>query len=131
MKHALVTLLIASSALLSSHALFAQGPDCSAAAGLSFICGLQNPEDVVQIPQRNLLLASGMAPGAGLTLVNTPARMVQRLYVGSARHDRSRFAGCPGPLDRKQAVLHGLALRPAGNPPQSSGTRYTVYATNH
>ena len=131
MKHTLLALLVAASTL-SSHALFAQGgPDCSAAAGLSFICGLQNPEDLVQIPQGNLLLASGMAPGAGLTLVNTQARMVQRLYVGSARHDRSRFDGCPGPLDRKQALLHGLALRPAANPPQSSGTRYTVYATNH
>src|SRR4029453_3985633 len=32
---------------------------------------------------------------------------------------------CPGPLDAKQAVLHGLALRPA------AGGRYTVYATNH
>ena len=45
--------------------------------------------------------------------------------TASARADRTRFANCPGPLDPKQAVLHGLALRPA------AGGRYTVYATNH
>jgi hypothetical protein len=42
-----------------------------------------------------------------------------------ARADRSRFGGCPAPLDAEQAVLHGLALRPA------TDGRYTVYATNH
>ena len=45
--------------------------------------------------------------------------------TAAARADRARFANCPGPLDPKQAVLHGLALRPA------AAGRYTVYATNH
>ena len=74
------------------------------------------------------LLTSGMAPGAGLNAVDTQARAVRKLYApatANARADRGRFANCPGPLDAKQAVLHGLALRPA------AGGRYTVYATNH
>jgi hypothetical protein len=69
-----------------------------------------------------------MAPGAGLNLVDTQAKAVRKLYAtgtATARADRTRFANCPGPLDPKQAVLHGLALRPA------AGGRYTVYATNH
>ena len=41
------------------------------------------------------------------------------------RADKTRYASCPGPLDPKQAVLHGLSLRPLSN------GRYTVYATNH
>ena len=128
MKHLWLSLLLACSALVSSHSLAAQAPDCSPAAGLTFICGLQNPEDLVVVPGTRWLLTSGMSPGAGLTLVDTQAKSVRKLFApGSAvvRADRTRFASCPGALDPKQAVLHGLALRPA------AGGRYTVYATNH
>jgi hypothetical protein len=102
---------------------------CPPAAGLTFICGVQNPEDLVLIPGTSWLVASGMAPGSGLRLVDTRAKAVRPLYApgtAASRPDRTRFAGCPGPLDAKQAVLHGLALRPAG-----AAGRYTVYATNH
>lgn len=103
-------------------------PACAPDAGLTFICGLQNPEDVVLVPRTRWLVISGMAPGAGLTLVDTQAKAVRKLYgpdTPGARPDRVRFPNCPGALDPKQAVLHGLALRPA------AGGRYTVYATNH
>src|SRR5688500_80494 len=89
---------------------------CAPAAGLTFICGLQNPEDVVRVPGTRWLLTSGMAPGAGLSVVDTQAKAVRKLYgpdTANARPDRARFTSCPGPLDPKQAVLHGLALRPA------------------
>jgi hypothetical protein len=103
-------------------------PACAPAAGLTFVCGLQNPEDLVLVPGTRWLVTTGMAPGAGLSLVDTQAKAVRKLYgpdTASARADRTRFANCPGPLDPKQAVLHGLALRPA------PGGRYTLYATNH
>ena len=93
-----------------------------------FVCGLQNPEDVVLVPNTAWLLTSGMAPGAGLTAVDTRSKALRKLYapaVANVRADRSRFANCPAPLDATQAVLHGLALRPA------AGGRFTVYATNH
>ena len=123
-------LVFVAAACLSSPPLRAQAPaaGCAPAAGLTFICGLQNPEDLVLVPGTRWLVTSGMAPGAGLTLVDTQAKAVRKLYgpgMAAARADRARFANCPGPLDPKQAVLHGLALRPAG------GGRYTVYATNH
>src|SRR5688572_24873835 len=128
MKFLLLALAVSGS-LVSSRPLQAQPPSaCAPAAGLTFICGLQNPEDVVPVPGTRWLLTSGMAPGAGLTAVDTQAKSVRKLYApgtADARADRTRFANCPGPLDPKQAVLHGLALRPA------AGGRYTVYATNH
>src|SRR5687767_1220271 len=128
MKFLLLALVIAGS-LVASRPLQAQAPaGCAPAAGLTFICGLQNPEDVVHVPGTRWLVTSGMAPGAGLTLVDTQARTVRKLFApntATARADRTRFANCPGPLDPKQAVLHGLALRPA------AGGRYTIYATNH
>jgi len=130
MKHASLALLIACSALVTSHSLGAQAPpqNCSPTAGLSFVCGLQNPEDVVVVPGTRWLLTSGMAPGAGLTIVDVTTRSARKLFApgtAATRADRTRFANCPGSLDAKQAVLHGLALRAA------SGGRYTVYATNH
>jgi hypothetical protein len=74
------------------------------------------------------MIASGMAPGSGLHLVDTQTKTVRTLYsaaAATARADRKRFAGCPSVLDPKQAVLHGLSLRSAPN------GRYNVYATNH
>jgi hypothetical protein len=106
----------------------AQQPACAPSGGLTFVCGVQNAEDLVLIPNTRWLIASGMAPGSGLHLVDTRAKTVSNLYAadtGVARADRTKYAGCPGPLDAKQAVLHGLSLRPA-----QTG-RFTVYATNH
>ena len=45
--------------------------------------------------------------------------------TANARADKTKYAACPGPLDPKQAVLHGLSIRPV------AAGRYTVYATNH
>jgi hypothetical protein len=106
----------------------AQSPGCAPSGGLTFICGVQDPEDLVLVPNTRWLIASGMAPGSGLHLVDTRAKMVRNLLASgapAARADKTKYANCPGPLDPKLAVLHGLALRPAAN------RRYTVYATNH
>src|SRR5262245_52771372 len=106
----------------------AQSSACAPSGGLTFICGIQNPEDLVLVPNTRWLLASGMAPGSGLHLVDTRAKTVRNLYPANAPSslpDRARYASCPGPLDPKLAVLHGLSLRPARD------GRYTLYATNH
>jgi hypothetical protein len=106
----------------------AQRGSCAPSGGLNFICGVPNPEDLVLVPNTKWLVASGMAPGSGLHVVDTQAKKVSNLYaVGAAqtRPDTSRYAKCPGPLDPKLAVLHGLSLRSA------QAGRYTVYATNH
>jgi hypothetical protein len=101
---------------------------CTPSGGLSFVCGIQNGEDLVLVPDTKWLIASGMAPGSGLHAVDTQAKTSRLLYgVGTmaARHDRTTYASCPGPLDPKVMVLHGLSLRAA------AAGRYTVYATNH
>ena len=106
----------------------AQPASCSPSGGLNFICGVQNPEDLVLVPNTRWMIASGMAPGSGLHLVDTRAKKVSSLYsVGTAavRADKTKYPNCPGPLDPKLAVLHGLNLRTASN------ARHTVYATNH
>jgi hypothetical protein len=105
-----------------------QPASCAPSGGLAFVCGVPNPEDLVLVPNTRWLIASGMAPGSGLHLVDTRAKTVRNLYAAGApktRADRTKFGSCPGPLDPAKAVLHGLSLRPAQN------GLYTVYATNH
>jgi len=107
----------------------AQAPaGCAPSGGLNFICGIQNPEDLVPVPNSHWMFASGMADGSGLHLIDTSAKRASTLYgggKGSARADRTRFPNCPAPLDSKLAHLHGLSLRPA------QAAHYTLYATNH
>jgi len=131
MKHLLNTVLLACVAIggsLSISAAQSPSASCAPSGGLTFICGVTNPEDLVLVPNTRWMIASGMAPGSGLHLVDTRAKTVRNLYATgtpSARADRTKYASCPGPLDPAKAVLHGLSLRPA------PGGRYTVYATNH
>ncbi len=129
MKQAIIGGVLTFLALGGSRSISAgQAAACAPSGGLAFICGVQNPEDLVLVPNTRWLIASGMAPGGGLHLVDTRAKLVRSLYaadVPSTRADRTKYANCPGPLDPKQAVLHGLSLRPAQN------GRHTVYAVNH
>jgi sugar lactone lactonase YvrE len=125
MRRIFIAAIVATAAV---HLLAAQAPSCPPSGGLTFICGVANPEDLVLVPNSRWMVASGMAPGSGLHLVDTRAKMVSSLYalgVASTRPDRKTYVDCPGPLDPKQAVLHGLSLRPA------AGARFTLYATNH
>jgi hypothetical protein len=106
----------------------AQSLACAPSGGLNFICGLQAAEDLVLVPSTRWLIASGMSPGSGLHLIDTQAKTARSLFnadVSTARADKNKFAGCAGPPDPKQVVLHGLSLRPA------QAGRYTLYATNH
>ena len=129
MKRTIIGAALAWAAIGGSSSIgSAQTAACAPSGGLAFICGVQNPEDVVLIPNTRWLIASGMAPGSGLHLVDTRAKTVRNLYsaeAASTRPDHAKYANCPGPLDPKQAVLHGLSLR------QAQTGRYTVYATNH
>jgi hypothetical protein len=128
MRSTILAISLACAAIGISLSIHAQAPACAPSGGLNFICGVQNPEDLVVVPNTRWIIASGMAPGSGLHAVDTQAKTARNLYSGgaaNARADRTRYANCPGPLDAKQAVLHGLSLRAAAN------GRYTVYATNH
>ena len=129
MRRILFAFMLAATAMIaSSRIIAAQSGVCAPSGGLNFICGLQAAEDLVLVPGTRWLIASGMAPGSGLHLIDTQAKTAKNFFssdAAAARADKSKFAGCPGPPDPKQVVLHGLSLRPA-----QSG-RYALYATNH
>src|SRR5262245_32720446 len=129
MKRTTCFLLLVMLAMGTSAAIaVAQSGTCAPSGGLNFICGLQAPEDLVLIPNTRWLISSGMMAGSGLHLIDTQAKTARSLFgpgVSSARADKTKFASCPGPLDAKQSILHGLSLRPA------QAGHYTLYATNH
>src|SRR5215475_781435 len=108
--------LTAIAASASSGIISAQSAACAPSGGLNFICGLRAAEDLVLVPATRWLIASGMVAGSGLHLIDTQAKTAKAMFnsaVSAVRHDKNRFPDCPGPLDPKQAILHGLSLRPA------------------
>jgi len=108
----------------ASSPVTAQGQNCAPAGGLNFVCGLKAPEDLVLVPNTRRLIASGMQAGGALSVIDTTAKTARPVTV-TARADKTRFPDCPGPLDMKQAILHGLSLRTLPN------GGYRLYATNH
>jgi sugar lactone lactonase YvrE len=93
--------------------------------GLNFVCGLEQPEDILQIGTSKYLVASGMQPGGGISLINTETKTARRLYTGQAKPDRKLYANCDQP-DLKLLDTHGLALRPT----RTTGL-YNLYAVTH
>jgi len=108
---------------------FAQRSDtgCAPEAGQQFVCGLQNPEDLVLVPGTDWIIASSMTEGAGLVLVDTNAATWSELYPGArprAAHDPI-YRGCTEPPDPGRFNAHGLHLRPG------SVGHSTLYAVMH
>src|SRR6185503_14533870 len=102
---------------------------CAPANGLNFVCGAQNPEDLVPIPGTRWLIASGMKEGAGLKVVDTAAKTARPFYSGSpAQHrpDKMLFPNCPAPPDASTFNAHGLYLRRV----QAPGL-YLLYVVSH
>src|SRR5882672_62783 len=82
MKHSIIGTLLVSAVIGGSTSNpAAQTPGCAPSGGLTFVCGVQNAEDLVSVPNTGWLVASGMAAGSGLHLVDTQAKTVRKLYA--------------------------------------------------
>src|SRR5256885_3628725 len=89
---------------------------CAPTNGLNFVCGAQNPEDLVPIPGTRWLIASGVKEGAGLKLVETDAKTARPFYTGGPaqqRPDAVLFPNFPRPPDASSFNAHGIYLCPA------------------
>ncbi len=99
----------------ASVAAYAQPEDqsCASAAGLDFVCGPQNAEDLVLVPGTDWIIASSMTEGAGLVLLDANDGTWSVLYPStSARvaHD-PMYAECTEPPAAATFNAHGLHLR--------------------
>jgi hypothetical protein len=104
---------------------------CDPAAGLTFICGLTNAEDLVQVPGTAWIVAGGLAEGEGtgghIYLVNAHDHTLQVLLPGHVvyQQDTGTFGACPGAPEETKFSAHGLSLR-AG-----SASEHTLYVVHH
>lgn len=124
-----MTRLILLTMLAASVPAFAQPSDesCEPSAGLQFVCGPDNVEDLVLVPGTDWIIASSMTEGAGLILVDAQRASWSELYPGAqprAAHDPV-YAACTEPPDPARFNAHGLHLR-AGRDGRS-----TLYAVMH
>jgi hypothetical protein len=123
-------------AILLAAAMAISGPVaaqavCDPTAGLTFVCGLTNAEDLVQVPGTPWIVASGLADGGQtqghIYLVNADDRRVQLLLPGHVvyRQDSGIFDACQGAPDETKFSAHGLSLR------VGSGSEHTLYVVHH
>jgi len=97
---------------------------CAPSMGLNFVCGLDQPEDLLQIGASKWVIASGMGEHGGIFLIDSQAKTARRFFTGTAKPDREMYPDCAAAPANFNS--HGIALRPA----QASGT-YTLYSVTH
>ncbi len=114
---ALSTLLLAATAHAADEA-------CEAAAGIEFVCGPKNAEDLVLVPATKWIVASGMADGAGFYLIDSRAGTASALQM-QAKHDAAAYPNCAAPPAPAAFNSHGLNLR------SGAGGRSTLYVVGH
>lgn len=102
---------------------------------ISYLVGLQNPEDILQVGDSKWLLASGLLSWTKdpdsrghIYLVNRLDRSFEVLFPGRSpmfRQDKQMFPDCPGPINPENFSAHGLALK------ETSSGRFRLYMTSH
>jgi hypothetical protein len=85
---------------------------CVPSASQTFVCGPQNPEDLVLVPGTQSIISSGMAEGAGFYLVDARSGEWSTLSF-TAQHDAA-FAACTTPPSPQSLNTHGLNIRATG-----------------
>ncbi len=110
---------------------------CVEEAGLAYVCGIINGEDILRLSSPWLLvsgmngeLAGNAAINGKIHLVNPTDRSWEVLFPGAApvlEHDAETFSSCPGPLDVGNFSAHGLALKAVGG----QAEQYWLYMTSH
>ena len=106
----------------------APSSDCRDEQGLTYICDLVVPEDVLTLGSTGLLLVSGHRAPGHLYLID-PATLTQSDLIRGAtftmQHDTRAYPDCPGPLNLEAFDTHGLSLA------ETSPRYFSLYTTSH
>lgn len=104
--------------------------DCSPLGNVHFICGLNGPEDLVQVPGTSWIVASSV-PGGPIQLVHARDHKTVAAFpspTARRRFDAATYASCPGPVDAPGAgrsITHGINIRAGRN------GIHTLYVVHH
>ena len=121
-------------ALILALPIMAQNPasPCRGEQGLTYICGLVVPEDILKLGSTGLLIASGHGVRSTATgymyLIDPTADTLSELIHSKAfrqQLDTGAFPSCPGPLNLRAFDVHGLSIA------ETSPRRFRIYSTSH
>jgi hypothetical protein len=101
---------------------------CHDEQGLTYLCGLVVPEDILTVGSTGLLVVSGHRAPGHLYLVDPKARTQSELIHGATfrqQHDTRAYPDCPGPLNLQAFDVHGLSLA------ETSPRHFSLYTTSH
>ncbi|QLD32520.1 SMP-30/gluconolactonase/LRE family protein [Mannheimia varigena] len=90
---------------------------------LSYIKGIQSPEDLVQIPDTKWIIASGMANNSGLHLIDSTTKTATRLIAPKGKAI-AEFATSTEQPTADEMQIHGIHIK-------KMGKNYRLYAVNH
>ncbi|MEX0901642.1 MAG: hypothetical protein WDZ76_02760 [Pseudohongiellaceae bacterium] len=118
-------LLLLCSSLASAGALAAEA--CEPDGNVRFVCGVENPEDLIAIPGTPWVIASGRVSAVDgfIYAVDTRDHSSTVLFPGAGSataHDTANYSDCPGPA---RFQPHGVALRDGGD------NRFTLFVVGH
>lgn len=103
-------------------------PGCHDEQGLTYICDLVIPEDILIAGSTGFLLVSGhLAPGH-LYLIDPETLALSELIHSPTfrqQHNTLIFPDCPGPLNLEAFDVHGLSLA------ETAPRRFSLYTTSH
>jgi hypothetical protein len=85
---------------------------CEPSGDVSYVCGVQNPEDLVLVPGTPWVVSSGMAEGAGFYLVDSTTGAATVLPF--AANPDPAFGVCATPPTPQSLNTHGLNVRTSG-----------------
>ncbi|MBM3773000.1 MAG: SMP-30/gluconolactonase/LRE family protein [Acidimicrobiia bacterium] len=103
-------------------------PGCRNEQGLTYICDLSVPEDILTVGSSGLLLVSGHRAPGHLYLIDPATRAQSELIHGATfrlQHDTRAYPDCPGPLNLQAFDVHGLSLT------ETSPRHFSLYTTSH
>lgn len=106
----------------------ASSPGCRNEQGLTYLCDLSVPEDILNVGSSGLLLVSGHRAPGHLYLIDPATRTQSELIHGSTfrlQHDLRAYPDCPGPLNLQAFDVHGLSLT------ETSPRYFSLYTTSH
>jgi len=125
---AVILLIGVASAVVAQNANVASSSDCRDEQGLTYICDLVVPEDILAVGSTGFLLASGHRAPGHLYLIDPATRTESELIHSASfkmQHDARAYPDCPGPLNLEAFDTHGLSLA------ETSPRFFSLYTTSH
>ena len=100
--------------------------DCQAGSDMSYICDIENAEDLVLIPDTKWVLASGFSPGGAVYAIDSTTRAFHQAYdPAKTAYQAATYPACNTPPQADDFVGHGLSIKPGEN------GHSTLYVVGH